>query len=188
MFIIDETVIDEAVIRNSFCCDLSRCKGGCCCIEGGRGAPLEDDEVLEIEKAYPVVKQYLSRKNIQTIENSGLYDGSPGDFATACVDQRECVFAFFENGVARCSFERAFKEGKIDWRKPLSCHLFPIRIRRFGKDFIRYEQIDECRSGREHGESKEVKLFDFLRESLIRKYGEEWYDKFLDHCTTKLVK
>ena len=95
---------------------------------------------------------------------------------------------FFENGVAKCSFERAFKEGKIDWRKPLSCHLFPVRIRRFGKDFMRYEQIDECRSGREHGESKEVKLFDFLRESLIRKYGEEWYAKFLDHCTTKLVK
>ena len=96
MFVIDETVIDEAVIQNSFCCDLSRCKGGCCCIEGGRGAPLEDDEVLEIEKAYPVVKQYLSRKNIQTIESSDLYDGSPGDFATACVNHQECVFPFLK--------------------------------------------------------------------------------------------
>jgi hypothetical protein len=188
MFVIGETVIDEAVIQSSFCCDLEKCKGACCCIEGGRGAPLEDDEVLEIEKAYPVVKQYLSRKSIQTIESSGLYDGSPGDFATACVDHQACVFTFFENGVARCGFERVFDEGKTDWRKPLSCHLFPIRVTRFGKDVVRYEQIDECRGGREHGESLEVKLYEFLKEPLVRKYGEKWCVKLIDQCETKLVK
>ena len=188
MFVIGEAVIDEAVTQSSFCCDLDTCKGACCCIEGGRGAPLEDDEVLEIEKAYPAVKQYLSRKSIQIIESSGLYDGSPGDFATACVDHQECVFTFFENGVARCSFERAYDEGKTDWRKPLSCHLFPIRIRKLGKDFVRYEQIDECRGGRERGKSEEVMLYDFLREPLIRKYGEQWYYKFLNYCKIKLAE
>jgi hypothetical protein len=183
MFVIGEAVIDDAVGSASFCCDLKKCKGACCCIEGGRGAPLEDDEVLEIEKAYPVVMQYLREKSIRTIEASGLYEGSPGNFATTCIDHRECVFVYFEDGIARCSFERAFEEGKTDWRKPISCHLFPIRIRKFGQDFVRYEQIDECRPGRESGKLHEVKLVDFLKDPLVRRYGEAWYNKCVERCS-----
>ena len=186
MFTIGEAVVDDEVRQASFCCDLQRCKGACCCIEGGRGAPLEDDEVLEIEKAYPVVKQYLKPESIRTIEDSGLYEGSPGSFATTCIERRECVFVYFEDGIARCSFERAYNEGKIDWRKPISCHLFPIRIRKFGRDFVRYEQIDECGPGRELGTQQEVKLYDFLKEPLTRKYGPAWYNKFLQRCKLKM--
>jgi hypothetical protein len=182
MVVIGEAVIDTAVARANFCCDLERCKGACCTLEGGRGAPLEDDEVLEIVKAYPIVKQYLDEKNIRAIEASGLYDGSPGDFATACIDRRECVFVYHDGDIAKCSFEKAYAKGEIDWRKPLSCHLFPIRIRRFGKDFVRYEQIEECEAGRTLGTAQNTKLYDFLRTALIRKYGEEWYAKFIAYC------
>jgi len=183
MFVIGEAVIDDAVGTASFCCDLKKCKGACCCIEGGRGAPLEDDEVLEIENAYPIVKQYLSENSIRTIEASGLYEGSPGNFATTCIDHRECVFVYFEDGIARCSFERAYEEAKTDWRKPISCHLFPIRVRTFGQDIVHYEQIDECEAGRAKGASDDVQLVDFLKDPLIRKYGKAWYKKFLDRCT-----
>lgn len=182
MFIIGEAVIDDAVARASFCCDLDKCKGACCCIEGGRGAPLEDDEILEIEKAYPVVKQYLGEKHLTAIERLGLYEGVPGNFATTCIDRRECVFVLYENGIARCSFEKAFTDGRTDWRKPISCHLFPIRIRYNGRDIVRYEQIDECQAGRELGETGEIRLHKFLKEALTRKYGQQWYEEFLMHC------
>jgi len=186
MFVIGEAVIDDAVAQASFCCNVRKCKGACCCIEGGRGAPLEDDEVLEIEKAYPVVKEYLSKQSNAVIETSGMYEGAPGTFATMCIDHRQCVFVYFEDGIARCSFERAYEEGKIEWRKPLSCHLFPIRIRGFGKDFLSYEMIDECQAGRELGMAKQIKLHDFLKEPLTRKYGENWYNSFVSMCRRKL--
>lgn len=185
MFIVGEAVVDDAVAQAKFCCDLEQCKGACCTSEGGRGAPLEDDEVLEIAKAYPIVKQYLDEKNIRTIEQSGLFDGSPGDYATNCIENRECVFAYFERGIAQCSFEKAFLKGEIDWRKPLSCHLFPIRIRHFGKDFVRYEVIAECASGRTKGENEEIPLHEFLKAPLTRKYGEAWYQNFLEFCKTR---
>lgn len=182
MFIIGEAVVDDAVAQADFCCDLEKCKGACCTLEGGRGAPLEDDEVLEIEKAYPIVKQYLDEKNIRTIETTGLYDGTPGDYATNCIERRECAFVYFEKGIARCSFEKAYLKGEIDWQKPISCHLFPIRVRGFGKDCIRYEQLDECSAGRVLGKQQQVRLYDFLEGPLVRKYGEAWYKTFAEYC------
>lgn len=183
MFVIGEAVIDDAAGRASFCCDLPACHGGCCTIPGGRGAPLEDDEVLEIAKAYPAARQFLTERSIRAVESAGLAEGVKGDFATPCLDGMECVFVYFEEGVARCSFERAYERGFTDWRKPLSCHLFPLRIRHYGKDFIRYEMIDECAPGRRKGESESVPLREFLREPLIRRYGEAWYGKFIEYCT-----
>lgn len=187
MFIISEAVIDDAIVQSNFCCDLEQCKGACCTSEGGRGAPLEDDEVLEIEKAYPIVKQYLDEKNIRTIEAAGLYNGTPGDFATNCIERRECVFVYVDNSIAKCSFEKAYEQGKIDWRKPISCHLFPIRVRHFGQEFVRYEVIDECSGGRTKGETEQVKLHDFLKEPLVRKFGEAWYEKFMTYCKSKTI-
>jgi hypothetical protein len=188
MFIIGEVAVDDSVGDASFCCDLKKCKGACCCIDGGRGAPLEDDEVLEIEKAYPAIKHYLSENSIRTIEQSGLYEGSAGNFATTCIEQRDCVFVYRDGDIARCSFERAFEQGTIDWRKPISCHLFPIRIQKLEQDFLHYEQIDECSAGRTSGELHKTKLYDFLKEPLVRKYGDAWYKTFLSHCETKMAK
>jgi len=185
MFVIGEAVLDDSVCGTSFCCDVHACKGACCTLPGGRGAPLEDDEVLEIAKAFPAARQFLSARSIQVIETSGLAEGRAGDYATPCIGQRECVFALFDDGVAQCSFERAYEGGLTDWRKPISCHLFPIRIRRFGNDVVRYEEIDECAPGREHGTLQRVRLHDFLREPLIRKYGEEWYEGFKRYCDSR---
>ena len=182
MFVIGEAVIDDAARGTSFCCDLRACKGACCTLPGGRGAPLEDDEVLEIAKAYPVAQQFLSDRHIKVVAVQGQTEGTAGVVASPCVDERECAYAFFEEGIAKCSFERAFERGLTDWRKPISCHLFPIRIRHFGTDFLRYEEIDECAPGRENGGLQQVMLYDFLREPLIRKYGEAWYTRFARYC------
>ncbi len=186
MFIIGEAALEESIAESFFSCDVDTCKGSCCTLEGGRGAPLEDDEILEIEKHYPAVKGYLSQKSIATIERSGMYDGGPGNFATTCINERECVFVYFDNGIARCAFERAYLEGASDWRKPISCHLFPLRIHTFGKDIVRYERIDECHAGRVRGKTSAVPLFEFLREPLIRKYGEPWYSRFADLCRQRM--
>jgi hypothetical protein len=182
MFIIGEAVLDNAVAQAWFSCDLERCKGACCTLEGGRGAPLEDDEVLELEKAYPIVKRYLDEKNIRVIEREGMYEGLPGNYATRCIERRECVFVYFEDGIAHCSLEKAYLNGETDWRKPLSCHLFPLRIRREGRDFVRYEVISECAPGRARGLTQKVKLYEFLREALVRKYGKAWYEQFRHYC------
>jgi hypothetical protein len=187
MFVIGEAMIEDGIEKASFCCDLQACKGACCTLPGGRGAPLEDDEVLEIEKAFPIARRFLSELNLKTIEDDGMVDGVRGDFATTCIDAKECVFVFFEEGIAKCSFERAFEQGLTDWRKPISCHLFPIRIRHFGRDFLRYEEIDECAPGRARGSEQAVPLGDFLREPLTRKYGEQWYAQFIKYCSGKMA-
>lgn len=186
MFIIDEVVVDDAVGQASFCCDIKACRGACCCIEGGRGAPLLDDEVEEIKNAYPVIIKYLSERSIRAIAASGLYDGAPGRFATTCIDNRDCVFVHYEGDIARCSFETAFGAGELQWRKPLSCHLFPVRVQHFGRDHLRYEVIDECRAGRRLGEVTRTHLHDFLREPLTRTYGRQWYEQFLDYCRKEM--
>jgi hypothetical protein len=190
MLVIGEAVVDDPVARASFCCDFSRCYGACCTIPGARGAPLSDDEVAEIQKAYPAAKVYLSERSIHAIEQSGLIEGPPGNFATSCVDDRECVFVYFEERIARCALERAYLEGKSSWRKPMSCHLFPVRIRDGSTngihgEILRYEQIEECQAGRERGEHDQVALHEFLREPLIRKYGMKWYNELLEFCRTK---
>ena len=186
MFIIGEAVIDDAVGEASFCCNLKKCKGACCTLPGGRGAPLEDDEVLELQKAYPSAKYYLTQRNREIIEHQGMVEGSAGNYATTCVDNQDCVFVYFEGEIAKCSLERAYEEGQTDWKKPISCHLFPIRVRRFGKDFVRYEEIPECQAGRELGSQEQTRLYDFLKEPLIRKYGTDWYRNFLEYCRTHI--
>jgi hypothetical protein len=187
MFIVGEAVIDDDVAQASFCCDLTVCKGACCCLAGGRGAPLEDAEVIEIERAYPLVKRYLSEHHIRMIETEGLVEGRPGDFATVCISERECVFTCFQGGIAHCGFETAFIDGQTSWRKPLSCHLFPIRVRKFGREFVRYEQIEECHAGRARGQNEQIQLYDFLRTPLVRKYGDSWYESFHTLCKTQMM-
>jgi hypothetical protein len=179
MLVIGEAVVEDDVVLSRFCCDLDVCKGACCCIEGGRGAPLEDDEVLEVEKAFIHARRYLPAEHLDRIASAGLWEGTPGDYVTPCLDNRACVFVYYEQGIAHCSFERAFLEGDTDWRKPLSCHLFPIRVRRFGSGHLRYEQIGECAGGRRRGEQEDIPLTEFLRDPLVRSFGAAWYRQLL---------
>ncbi len=185
MLVIGEAVVDESIFDSLFCCDLDACRGVCCYIEGGRGAPLENDEVLEITKAFPAIRDALSKEAIDVIRTVGLVEGRPGNYATPCVNDRECVYMVREKGIARCSFEIAHQQGLIDWQKPISCHLFPLRIRGFENDHIVYEVIDECSGGRVKGKEKNVTLVGFLKDSLVRHYGEEWYAEFVEYCESR---
>ncbi len=182
MFAIGDVIIEDTVAVTRFCCDLSRCKGACCTIEGGRGAPLLDAEIPEIQTILPAVRQYLRPEYLRLIDAEGPYEGKAGDYATSCYEQRACVFVMEKDGIAGCAIEHAFLRGEVGWRKPLSCHLFPIRIRKFGGDILHIEMFSECKPAYRKGAREGVMAYDFLREPLIRAYGEEWYKEFRAAC------
>lgn len=174
---IGKTLVSTEVLEEQFVCDLQKCKGECC-IAGDSGAPLEESELNEIDKYYEVVKPYLQAEAIESIEKLGHYlIDSDNDWVTPLVHgNRECVYTVFENGIAKCSFEKAFFEGKIPFRKPVSCHLYPVRITKFKTyDAVNYDRWDVCAAACKLGKSLKVPVYKFLKDSLIRKYGEEWY-------------
>ncbi len=179
MFIIGEATIEEPVAYERFSCDLEKCKGACCTLSGGRGAPLEDHEVLELKKAFPFAKKYLSEQHLRAIEVNGMSEGYPGNYATSCIDDKDCVFVYYEHGIARCSVEKAYLNGETAWRKPLSCHLFPVRI---SNGTVRYEKISECVPAVRRGKEENVPMYDFLKEPLVRRFGQQWYDTFRAEC------
>lgn len=182
MFIIGEAVIEESIAHERFACDLGQCKGACCTLPGGRGAPLEDSETEELERVFPHVKKYLSLKHRLVVEELGLFEGSPGTFATTCIEEKDCVFVFYEGGVAKCAIETAHDRGEVAWRKPLSCHLFPIRVSESRGERLRYSKITECNSAVKHGKREGIPLYEFLAAALIRKFGDKWYQDFLVEC------
>ena len=184
MFVIDEILVDEQIAHTRFACDLASCHGACCTLEGGKGAPLEDEEVDEIQRALPVVLPLLSQRNQNIIMQYGAVEGSTGEFTTRCIDEKDCVFVFYEGIIARCALEKAYFEKKTSWRKPVSCHLFPIRVNKTGGMRVRYERIDECSSAIEHGVEHNIPLSGFVKDALVKKFGEEWYQKFLSACQT----
>lgn len=172
------------MLGRNFACDLLKCKGACCSLPGGRGAPLLDSEIEEIQKTLPAVLPMLEERKREIIGSSGndsgptgFYEGESGDYATTCVDDEDCVFVYHDNGIAKCAIERAYNEGKVGFRKPISCHLYPIRVRRFGGDVLRYHEISECRPAVARGDSEKIGVIEFLKDALVRRYGEEWYNK-----------
>jgi hypothetical protein len=181
MFIIDEVLVEEPVIRSHFSCDLQQCKGACCTLPGAKGAPLEDEEVIEIESVLPYVKKFLTRRNIELIEREGFYVGFSTFYTTQCVEHNECVFVFYEDGIARCAIEKAYDEGLTKWRKPISCHLFPIRVSQESKPRLYYEEIPECKPGKRKGNAQQMPLSKFVKEALVRKFGEQWYEQLFLH-------
>jgi hypothetical protein len=180
MFIIGEAIVEGRIARARFACDVLQCRGACCTLPGGRGAPLDDDEVLEIQRVLPIVRKYIPEEHRRHIEQHGTHEGEPGNYVTACIDDRACVFVYYEHRIARCSLEKAFLNGETTWRKPISCHLFPIRIGRNGR--VRYEQIAACEAGRSLGAATNTPLYDSLKDALVRKFGQEWYDQFRNEC------
>jgi hypothetical protein len=185
MILVANTIIDENTATATFCCDLQACKGVCCCLEGGRGAPLDDDEVSRVAEAFPYAKEYLNERSLEVIAREGLVEGWPGSYATPCIEHRECVFVYYQDGIAKCAFERAWLEGKTSWRKPISCHLFPIRVRHVGQTILRYEQMPECTPGQAHGEAKGILLVDFLKDALTRAFGTYWFAQLKEKCGSR---
>ncbi len=186
--VIDSIAVEGSLMERKFACDLLKCKGACCSIPGGRGAPLLDSEIPEIRSALPAVLPILSEEKRNTIAKSGFFEGSHGDYATTCIDDQDCVFVYRENGIAKCALERAFNDGKIEFRKPISCHLYPIRVSRFGGDILRYHELAECKPAVKKGEAENVGVIEFLRTALTRLYGEEWFSKLETYAGLKPVE
>jgi hypothetical protein len=174
---IENITLGKEIAQTRFACDLTRCKGACCTIESNYGAPLLDEEVETISKILEIIKEYLPGKHKQIIDREGFYEKKDNKLMTTSVENRACVFVNFENGIAKCGIEKAFLDGKTDFRKPISCHLFPIRIEDFGGDVLRYEKFEECSPALTKGEKENINLIDFLEESLIRKFGKNWFTK-----------
>jgi hypothetical protein len=172
---IQDVIIREEVIKTPFSCDLMRCKGACCTLKSEYGAPLNENEIEIIGGILDKVKEYLPEQHLLEIENNGFYDIKEGEFLTKSVDDRACVFVYYENDVAKCSLEKAYLEGKTNFRKPISCHLFPIRVSDFGGDLLRFEKFNECEPAIEKGEVKKISTLEFCEEPLTRLYGKEWY-------------
>lgn len=182
MIAIDHTLISDHVIEEQFVCDLSKCKGGCC-EDGDAGAPLTVDELEELINNYEVIKPYLTPEGIAVIEKQGkyTYDVSFG-WVTPTIKGEMCAYGFRDkNGVIKCGIEQAYNDGKLNWKKPISCHLFPIRIQKSKEDpdleYVNYEpRPDICKAACKLGKQLKVPVYVFLREAIIRKYGQEYYD------------
>ncbi len=178
---IGRTIISLDIFEKHFLCDLLKCKGACC-VEGDSGAPLTDEEAEIIERDYSTFKNYLPEKHIKEIQEQGFsVIDSDGDLVTPLVDNRQCAYSFYdEKGILKCAIEKAFFEGKTSFRKPVSCHLFPIRITKYKRfEAVNYQQLDICKPGRKCGVSNQLPLYKFLKEPLIRQYGEEWYKELV---------
>lgn len=177
MIEIGRAIVSLDVFEEHFMCDLLKCKGACC-IEGDSGAPVTEEEAEKIREIYPAIKEILPKTNVEVLENQGMFFiDREGDLVTSLVNNRECVFTFRdEKGILKCAIEKAYHEGKSDFKKPLSCHLFPIRITGYKRfDAVNYEKIGICRPGRQCGALGKLPVYKFLKEPLIRKYGTEWF-------------
>ena len=177
MIQIDDKLISEDLFSEEFVCNLAKCKG-ICCVEGDAGAPLDEDETKILDEIYPKIKSYLRPEGIQAIEEQGIYTlDFEGDLVTPLVNNAECAYVIFdEKGYTKCAIEKAYEDGVIDWQKPISCHLYPIRITEYSNfSAINYHEWDICSDACTLGKELGVKVYQFLKKPLIRKYGEEFY-------------
>jgi hypothetical protein len=189
MLAIKDTLVSEDLVEKHFVCDLNACKGGCC-VKGDYGAPLENHELDILDDVYDKVKPFLSESGIKAIEKQGKYlEYSTGEWVTPLIKGRECAYTIFEDGIAKCGIEKAYYAGKIDFKKPVSCHLYPVRINKMKNqvEAVNYDRWSICKPACKLGDSLKVPLYKFLKESLTRKYGEAWY-KELELVAEKLVK
>ena len=174
---IDNTLISLDLFDRHFICDLPKCMGACC-VEGESGAPLEDEETQVLEDIFPYIKPMLSAEALDVIEKKGVWEiDVDGDKVTPIINGRECVYTYFdEKGISRCAIEKAYNEGLISFKKPVSCHLYPIRIsKHVDFDALNYHHWPICGPAKLLGAEKGVPVFRFLKEAIIRKYGEAYY-------------
>jgi hypothetical protein len=181
MIAIDNVLVSDEVVEEQFVCDLTKCKGGCC-EDGDAGAPLETEELNHLINFYDKVKEYMTAEGIREIEKVGkyVYDREFG-WVTPTINSAICAYGYKDKqGIVKCSIEQAYNDGKISWKKPISCHLFPIRVSK-SKDgeteYVNYEpREDLCAAACKLGKKLKVSTYIFLKEAIIRKYGEEFYE------------
>ena len=177
MFQIDNTLVSLDLLEARFLCDLSQCKGECC-IEGDSGAPLLNHEVAKLEKVLPVIWDDLSPEAKEVIEKQGVsYIDEEADLVTSIVNGKDCVFTCYDSdGTCKCAIEKAYRAGKTDFYKPVSCHLYPVRVTEYDKfSAVNYSRWDICKAAEICGKKANLPVYKFLKEPLIRRFGEKWY-------------
>jgi len=177
MFQLGKTIVSEDIIEKDFVCNLSACKGACC-IDGDAGAPLEKDELSIMKKIYPKVKPYLRKEGIKAIEKQGVYTvNEDGEAETTLIDGKDCAYVFFDKkGTALCAIEEAYNQGDVDFKKPVSCHLYPIRVQDYSEfAAVNYDRWHICDDACTLGKELQVPIYKFVKQALIRKFGEDWY-------------
>ncbi|HNP96916.1 MAG TPA: DUF3109 family protein [Cyclobacteriaceae bacterium] len=181
MLKVGEVLVSDDIKEKEFVCNLEKCKGACC-VEGELGAPLEEDELPIMKEIQEEIKPYLSRDGLKAIKRQGAYVlDEDGDYSTPTIGGRECAYAIYdEQGILKCGIEQAYLDGRTKFRKPISCHLYPIRITK-KKDFeaVNYHKWSICSAACALGKSLGIPLYKFLKEPLIRKYGKAWYKELV---------
>ncbi|MEP6675692.1 MAG: DUF3109 family protein [Ferruginibacter sp.] len=181
MIAIDNILLSDEIVQEQFVCDLNKCKGGCC-VDGDAGAPLANDELDKLNEVYDHVIPYLNEEHRRELQKQGryVYDREFG-WVTPTIESKVCVYGITDkNGIVKCGIEQAYLDGKITWKKPISCHLFPIIIKKSkdGKtDYVNYEpREDLCKAGCSLGKKLKVPVYVFLKDALLRKYGPDFYE------------
>ena len=177
MIKIGNTVVSDQLIEFKFICNLDKCKGACC-VAGDAGAPLEEEEISLLEDFKDVILPFMTEGGQKAVLEIGVFDYDVfGEFVTPLVNGVECAFTNFERGVAYCAIERAYEEGIIQFQKPVSCHLYPVRITKYEHfTAVNYHKWQICKSALKLGKKEGVPLYVFLKEPLIRKFGVAWYE------------
>jgi hypothetical protein len=183
---IEKTIVRLEVLEERFCCDPAACRGECC-VQGDAGAPLEKEEEREIRENYTAIARYMKPGGVAAVERAGFsvidQEGDPG---TPLIDGQECAYAIEEGGCCCCAIERAWAAGESRFRKPISCHLYPLRVTRYPThELMRYDRWNLCEPARARGDREGIPLYLFLKDALVRKYGEEWYGQ-LCHAVSAL--
>lgn len=177
MFQIRQTIVSEELLEKNFVCNLSACKGACC-VDGDAGAPLEEKETEILVDIYSKVKPFLRPNAISAIEENGAFvKGEDGQWETPLIAGGECVYVVYsDSGIAKCAIEEAYNAGAIKWRKPVSCHLYPVRVQEYSVfTAVNYHKWQICDAACTLGSELQVPIFKFVREALIRKFGKKWY-------------
>ena len=186
MFVVDDILVSDELVDAPFSCHLAACLGGCC-VQGEAGAPLEPEERAGLDRVLPAVRKYLRPEALAVIDAQGVWEASaPDHYVTTCVDGAECVFVTYDGPVAKCAIQQAYRAGEVDFEKPISCHLFPLRVHRYGDvETLNYEQIDLCDPACTLGTRTGTQLVDFLEGPLVRKYGTAWYEALRAVCAER---
>lgn len=163
----DSYKIDTQIFQTKFECNLAACKGGCCTVYGENGAPLLADEIPQIEQNLEKIKPFMLDTSIDFIDKNGFwtYD-TEGELSVQCINNRDCVFVYYEEGIAKCAIEKSFLHNESSFRKPVSCHLFPIRVR---NNFIYYEKFSICEPALENGQKNNTELLKFVKDAMVRR-------------------
>ena len=178
MFQLQKTIVSEEILEKQFVCNLTACKGACC-IDGDAGAPLDKEETLILDEIFKNIKPILREEGVKAIEEQGTYIiTDKGEYETPLINNADCAYVIYDKNIALCGIEQAYNQGLISYKKPISCHLYPIRVNQYSSfAAVNYHKWYICNDACILGKELQVSVYKFLKEPLIRKFGEAWYNQ-----------